>query len=106
MGITAYAAESLGDVVFVELPAVDSAVAAGDVFGAVESVKSASDLLSPVAGRVVQVNEALNDRPGLVNRSPEVDGWIAKLAVDGGGAGLTSAPELMGEPEYRNFVAS
>ena len=92
--------------VFVELPAVDTPVAAGDVFGAVESVKSASDLLSPAAGRVVQVNEALCDRPSLINRSPEADGWIAKLAVDGGGAGLTSTPELMGEPEYRNFVAS
>jgi glycine cleavage system H protein len=71
VSITDHAQESLGDVVFVELPAVGSKVSKGDQIGAVESVKAASDIYAPVSGVVTEVNEVLNSEPGLLNRSPE-----------------------------------
>ena len=81
VGITDFAQEALGDVVFVELPAVDQQVAAGDEAGVVESVKAASDIYSPVSGKVVAVNEALEDAPDLVNQSPYDEGWFFRVAV-------------------------
>lgn len=81
IGITEYAAKSLGDVVFVELPTADLEVAAGEPVGAVESVKSASDVLSPVAGKVIEGNAVLDDRAKTINESPEDQGWIAKIEV-------------------------
>jgi glycine cleavage system H protein len=99
VGITSYAAQSLGDVVYVELPPVTSPVLAGEPFGAVESVKSASDILSPVAGEVVAVNEALNDKPSIINASPEGEGWIVKLKVES-----LEAEGLMEEAEYKKFT--
>jgi len=99
IGITTYAAKSLGDVVFVELPNVGDSVSAGEAFGAVESVKSASDILSPVTGEVVDANSALEDKPSLINKSPEGDAWIAKVKV----AEKSELEELMGETEYTVF---
>jgi glycine cleavage system H protein len=79
VGITAYAADELGDVVFVELPRVGRTVAAREAFGVIESVKTASDLFSPIAGEVVAVNERLGGAPELVNDDPYGDGWMIRL---------------------------
>jgi len=79
--ITEHAQSSLGDVVFVELPALGTKVAQGDQIGAVESVKAASDIYAPVSGVVKEVNEKLNDQPGLLNKSPEEDGWLCKIQL-------------------------
>jgi glycine cleavage system H protein len=81
IGISEYAAKSLGDVIFVELPTADSEVRAGEPVGAVESVKSASDVLAPISGKVVEGNTALEDKAKLINESPEDAGWIAKIKV-------------------------
>jgi len=81
IGITEYAAKSLGDVIYVELPTADSEVRAGEPVGAVESVKSASDVLAPISGRVIEGNTALEDKAKLINESPEDGGWIAKIEV-------------------------
>ncbi|AZC14298.1 MULTISPECIES: glycine cleavage system protein GcvH [unclassified Microbacterium] len=82
VGITDYAADKLGDVVFVDLPVVDSGVSAGQVCGEIESTKSVGELYAPVAGDVVAVNDAVVDDPSLVNSSPYEDGWLLKLRVD------------------------
>ena len=82
VGITEFAAEQLGDVVYVELPAVGAALAAAAPFGVVESVKAASDLYSPVSGAVVEVNEALAAAPELVNEDPYGEGWMIEVALD------------------------
>lgn len=84
VGITDYAQAQLGDVVFLELPRVGARLAAGDTFGVIESVKAASDLYSPIAGTVVEVNEALSQTPELVNRDPLGQGWLMKLRLEGG----------------------
>jgi glycine cleavage system H protein len=81
VGISDYAQEQLGDVVFVELPPVGKALAKGDEAAVVESVKAASEIYAPVAGKVVAVNGAIAGEPGIVNRSPEADGWFVKIAV-------------------------
>jgi glycine cleavage system H protein len=81
VGITAYAAGELGDVVFVELPAPGKAFEAAQSFGVIESVKTASDLYSPLAGEVVAVNDALADRPELVNEDPYGEGWMVRLRL-------------------------
>ncbi|MDQ6741895.1 MAG: glycine cleavage system protein GcvH [Candidatus Dormibacteraeota bacterium] len=83
IGITDFAQSQLGDVVFLELPSVGRMLEAGDSFGVVESVKAASDLYSPVAGAVVEVNEALSDTPETVNREPFGGGWLIKLRLNG-----------------------
>ncbi|HEY2955198.1 MAG TPA: glycine cleavage system protein GcvH [Candidatus Eisenbacteria bacterium] len=80
VGITSYATEQLGDVVFVELPAVGKEVEAGKPFGVVEAVKTVSDLYAPVSGRVVEVNVALAANPALVNQQPFGDGWMIRIA--------------------------
>ena len=81
IGITDHAQESLGDVVFVEVPEVGRIVAKGEEFSLVESVKAASDIYSPVTGEVVAVNEALEDAPETINESAFEDGWIAKIKM-------------------------
>jgi glycine cleavage system H protein len=81
VGITAYAAEQLGDVVFVEVPEVGRRVKAGDAFAVVESVKAASDVYAPISGEVVDANSAVVEAPETVNAAPEAGGWLAKLKV-------------------------
>jgi glycine cleavage system H protein len=81
VGITPYAQEQLGDIVFVELPAVGKVLKRGDEAAVVESVKAASEIYAPVSGTVTEVNTALSGEPGLINSAPETDGWIYKLAV-------------------------
>ncbi|MBF0183790.1 MAG: glycine cleavage system protein GcvH [Magnetococcales bacterium] len=82
VGITAYAAQQLGDVVFVELPQVGSRVTAGKPFGVVESVKSVSDLFAPLTGQVVAVNHVLESAPEQVNDSPYNEGWMIRVQAD------------------------
>ncbi|HKP06663.1 MAG TPA: glycine cleavage system protein GcvH [Microbacterium sp.] len=82
VGITSYAADKLGDVVFVELPAVGSSVTAATVVGEIESTKSVGELYAPLTGEVVGVNEAVVDDPGLVNADPFGAGWLVKITVD------------------------
>jgi len=91
VGISDHAQESLGDVVFVELPEVGQTLAKGDEFGVIESVKAASDLYAPISGEVVEVNEALEDSPENVNEAPYEDGWIMKVRLDGAVEGLLDA---------------
>src|SRR6201987_5070563 len=81
VGITAYAAEQLGDVVFVETPEVGKSVKAGDGFAVVESVKAASDVYAPVSGEVVEANAELSNAPETVNAVPEAGGWFAKIKL-------------------------
>jgi glycine cleavage system H protein len=82
VGITPYAQEQLGDIVYVELPKVGQKLKQGDEAAVVESVKAASEIYAPASGTVVAVNEALSGEPGLINSAPETDGWIFKLALD------------------------
>ena len=82
VGITSYAADKLGDVVFVELPAVGTEVTAGSVVGEIESTKSVGELYAPLTGEVVAVNDAVVDDPGLVNADPFGAGWLVKITVD------------------------
>jgi glycine cleavage system H protein len=96
VGITDFAQAQLGDVVFLELPAVGRKLAARESFGVVESVKAASDLYSPVAGRVTAVNDKLTAKPELVNSDPYGDGWILKLELAG-----DLPPDLMDEAAYK-----
>lgn len=81
VGITDYAQDALGDVVFVQLPTVGDTVNAGDTFGEVESTKSVSDIYAPISGTVVSVNDALSDSPQLVNEDPYGEGWICEIEV-------------------------
>lgn len=81
IGISAYAADQLGDITFVELPEVDDEIEKGEVFCSIESVKAASDIYAPMSGIILEVNEELEEAPELVNESAEDDGWIAKIEI-------------------------
>ena len=83
VGVTAFAADALGDVVYVDLPSVGSVVAAGEACGELESTKSVSDLFAPADGEVVEVNQAVIDEPGLLNLEPFGGGWLFRLRVTG-----------------------
>ncbi|GAA2364599.1 glycine cleavage system protein GcvH [Streptomyces carpaticus] len=83
VGITAYAADALGDVVYVQLPEVGDTVSAGETCGELESTKSVSDLYSPVTGEVTEVNAAVVEEPALVNSEPFAGGWLFKVRIDG-----------------------
>ncbi len=91
VGITDYAQEELGDVVFVDLPEEGDTFEAGDAFGAIESVKAVSDLYAAVGGEVVEVNETLNDSPEKVNEDPYGEGWMVRLRISGEGELLSAA---------------
>jgi glycine cleavage system H protein len=91
VGITDHAQDELGDVVFVELPEMGATLAAGDSFGAVESVKAVSDLYAPVGGEVVEVNGTLEDSPEKINEDPYGEGWILKLQISDEGDLLSAA---------------
>jgi glycine cleavage system H protein len=104
VGITDHAQSQLGDVVFVQLPAVGDAVSAGGTVGEVESTKSVSDIFAPVSGTVVAVNEALADAPELVNSGPYDDGWMVEVRLaDAAGAPLD---DLLDPAAYRQLVES
>jgi glycine cleavage system H protein len=100
IGITDYAQKELGDVVFVELPQVGSQLEMGDELGSIESVKAVSELFSPVGGEVIEINEALAEKPELVNTDPYGDGWMIKLRL----SSAEEPDELMSAEEYEEFV--
>ena len=100
VGISDFAQEQLGDVVMVDLPEIGRVVAANEECMAIESVKAASDIYSPVAGTIVTVNEALVDNPALVNESPEADGWLFDLRIDDS----ADLDALMDAAAYQQFV--
>ena len=101
VGITDYAQHALGNVVYVDMPEVDDEVEAGEDFGAVESVKAASDLISPVSGTVVEVNEALEDAPELINQDAFAN-WIIKVEL----SDKSELDNLMDAAAYEEHVAS
>lgn len=105
IGISNYAAHALGDVVYVELPTTPMEVSAGDAIGAVESVKSASDINSPITCTITQVNSLLEEKPGTINKAAEEDtstgGWFAKVEV--AEQGVKDLDGLMSEAEYKEF---
>ncbi len=100
VGITDYAQGELGDVVFVELPAVGDQVSANDTFGTIEAVKAVADLYSPLDGEVVEVNEALEDAPDTVNNDPYGAGWMVKVKVADSGA----YEKLLSADDYREHI--
>ena len=100
IGITSYAQDALGDVVYVSLPAVGDELAVGDTRGEIESTKSVSDLYSPLAGEVTAVNEALDATPELVNSDPYGEGWIFELKVSDAAA----VEELMDDAAYQESL--
>ncbi|MCB2021800.1 MAG: glycine cleavage system protein GcvH [Rhizobacter sp.] len=96
VGITLHAQDALGDIVFVDLPAIGASFGKGDVAGVVESVKAAADLCMPVGGEIVEVNEALRADPSLANTDPMGNGWFFKVRI----ADMTEYDQLMDVPEY------
>jgi glycine cleavage system H protein len=100
VGISRYAQEQLGDIVYVELPEIGKRLAKGGEAAVVESVKAASEVYAPVAGEVVAINQALADEPGKVNESPEVSGWFLKLKPENPG----DLDGLMDENAYKAYL--
>ena len=100
VGISDYAQESLGDIVFVEVPDVGAAFAKGDEAAVVESVKAASEVYSPVSGEVTAVNDALSDDPSLVNASPMENGWFFKIKL----SDSSELGDLMDEGQYKDYL--
>jgi glycine cleavage system H protein len=101
VGITDYAQKELGDIVYVDLPRVGTALVQGKVMGSVESVKAVSDIYAPVSGEVIEINDALSTAPEKLNESPHGDGWLVKIRL--------SAPEeisgLLSAEDYQKYVA-
>jgi glycine cleavage system H protein len=102
VGVTDYAQDALGDVVFVQVPAVGADVKAGDAFGEVESTKSVSDVYAPVSGTVVEVNEALADTPQALNEDPYGEGWICAIRM----SDPVQLDDLLDAEAYRKLIES
>ena len=102
VGITDFAQNSLGDIVYVELPEVGEVFEASEAFGSVESVKAASDLYVPVSGKIIEINENLEDSPGLVNESPTDEGWFMKVAIEN----TAELDSLLDESAYQELIQS
>lgn len=100
IGISEHAQEMLGDVVFVELPEIESEIEAGESFSLVESVKAASDIYTPITGEIVEVNEELSDSPELINEEPYEGGWIAKIKM----SDPSELDDLTDAEEYLNSI--
>ena len=101
IGVTEFAQEQLGDVVFVELPDIGALLTEGDEVAVIESVKAAGEINAPINGTVVGVNEILTDEPELLNSSPEEDGWMFKVTLDED----YDISELMNKAEYQDYIA-
>jgi glycine cleavage system H protein len=101
VGITDYAQDQLGDIVFVELPAIGDKVSKEDAFGVVESVKAVSDIYAPVSGKVLEVNDDLPDNPEMVNEDPYGDGWLIKIEMND----TDELQDLLTAAEYEEYVA-
>jgi glycine cleavage system H protein len=102
IGITDYAQHSLGDVVYVDLPRVGDKFGTHEAFGSVESVKAVSEIFTPIAGEVVEVNEALNDTPEKVNNDPYGEAWFVKVKMDNPG----EADAMLSAVEYEEYLSS
>jgi glycine cleavage system H protein len=102
VGLSSYAIEQLGDVVYMELPSVGDVLTQGEAFGVVESVKAAADMYAPVSGRVAEVNDAVQGDPDVLKRDAYGAGWLVKIAV----AGLDEYEVLMDADAYETFVRS
>ena len=100
IGITDYAQESLGDIVFIELPELGKLVNIGDQVGVVESVKAASDLFSPISGEIIEVNKELTNSPQLMNNDPENSGWYMKIKLNN----IDESKKLMNFDEYKETI--
>jgi glycine cleavage system H protein len=100
VGITDYAQDSLGDVVYVDLPQVGATFAAHESIGSIESVKAVSDIFTPVSGEILAINESINDAPETVNSDPYGAGWIAKIKL----ANSSDAAQLMDAAAYREYL--
>jgi len=101
VGISIYAQEQLGDIVYVELPNVGDEIKKGDEIAVIESVKAASELYSPVSGTIIAINEKLNDEPAFVNLDAEGEGWIFKIAL----SNAAELDELMNEAAYSEHIS-
>jgi glycine cleavage system H protein len=101
IGITDYAQGELGDIVFVELPNVDDEVKKADPFGTIEAVKAVSDLFSPVSGKIVEVNEMLQDQPEIINANPYDDGWMIKVEL----SDVSELDTLLSVDEYKEQIS-
>lgn len=99
IGITDFAQDQLGDIVWVDAPDVGDEIDLDDEFAVVESVKAASDLIAPVSGEVTEINEALGDAPGLMNTAPESDGWVIKVKI----SDIAEFDQLMDRDEYTAY---
>jgi glycine cleavage system H protein len=100
IGITDFAQDELGDIVFADLPKVGQELKTGDTLASLESVKSASDVYSPVDGKIIEVNEKLKDKPELINSDPYGEGWIATVEV----TDTSFLDSLMNADEYKQFI--
>jgi len=100
VGITDYAQQQLGDIVFVELPEVGKEINQGDDVAVIESVKAASELNTPISGEIIEINQVLNDAPETINNDPMGTGWIMKIKI----ADLSELEGLMDEQAYKNFL--
>ncbi len=100
IGITDFAQQELGDIVFVELPAVGKNLGSGESFGTIESVKAASDIYAPIGGVVLEVNSALGDSPEMVNRDPHDTGWLCKVRF----SGSPKSDDLLDAAAYQKLV--
>jgi len=100
IGITDYAQDQLGDIVFVDVPSVGDTLAAGEVFGTIEVVKTISDLFLPVSGEIIEINASLEDNPELVNSDPYGEGWIVKVKP----SDLSELDTLLDAPAYRKLI--
>ncbi len=101
VGITEFAQQSLGEVVYVELPEEGQKVSQGDPFGVVESVKAVSDLYAPVSGTVIEVNSSLVDNPSFLNDNPMVDGWLIRIELDN----EKELANLLRAPDYKKLIS-
>jgi glycine cleavage system H protein len=102
IGVTDYAQQSLGDVVYIDMPRVGDKFGSHESFGSVESVKAVSEIFTPVAGEVIEVNEGLNDTPEAVNGDPYGAGWMVKLKMDNPG----EADAMLSGEEYEEYLSS
>jgi glycine cleavage system H protein len=100
VGITDYAQSELGEIVFVDIPTVGETVAKNEVFGSIEAVKTVSDLLMPVSGEILELNEVLEDQPELVNSDAYGEGWVIKIAI----SDASQLDELLDSDKYQEFI--
>ena len=100
IGITEYAQSELGDIIFIEFPNVDQKIEKNEPFGTIEAVKTVADLFAPVSGKVIEINETLEDNPEFVNSDPYVNGWIVKVSI----SDISEMEELMSADKYGELI--